>query len=75
MRKHEPHSSKLVTSLKKEKLINDKSEKEAANTDNYSPHDVVEKMLLKRDRKIPGSVFKPHSEEIILLQSVALGQP
>lgn len=61
--------------MKKEKLINDKNEKEAANADNYSPHDVVEKMLLKRDRKIPGSVFKPHSEEIILLQSVALGQP
>ena len=32
-------------------------------------------MLMRRDRKIPGSVFKPHSEEIILLQSVALGQP
>ena len=41
--------------------------------ENYSPTYVVEKMLLKRDRKIPGSVFKPHSEEIILLQSVALG--
>lgn len=43
--------------------------------DKYSPTNVVEKMLLKRDRKIPGSVFKPHAEEIILLQSVALGQP
>jgi len=32
-------------------------------------------MLMKKDRKIPGSVYKPHSEEIILLQSVALGQP
>ena len=32
-------------------------------------------MLMKKDRKIPGSVYKPHSEEIVLLQSVALGQP
>ena len=32
-------------------------------------------MLMKKDRKIPGSVYKPHSEEITLLQSVALGQP
>lgn len=32
-------------------------------------------MLLRKERKIPGSVFKPHSEEIVLLQSVALGQP
>lgn len=30
---------------------------------------------MRRERKIPGSVFKPHSEEVILLQSVALGQP
>jgi len=32
-------------------------------------------MLMKKERKIPGSVFKPHSEEIVLIQSVALGQP
>ena len=31
--------------------------------------------MMKKDRKIPGSVYKPHSEEITLLQSVALGQP
>ena len=30
-------------------------------------------MLLRKERKIPGSVFKPHSEEIMLIQSVALG--
>lgn len=41
--------------------------------DQYDPHNVVAKMLMKKDRKIPGSVYKPHSEEIILLQSVALG--
>jgi hypothetical protein len=46
-----------------------------ADTDNYSPHDVVEKMLMKRDRRIPGSVFKPHADEIILMQSISLGQP
>ena len=49
--------------------------KDYDTNENYDPHDVVEKMLLKRDRKIPGSVFKPHTEEIILLQSVSLGQP
>ena len=32
-------------------------------------------MLMKKDRKIPGSVYKPHSEEVFLLQSVALDQP
>ena len=41
----------------------------------YSPHHVVAKMLMRKERKIPGSVFKPHNEEIVLLQSVALGQP
>lgn len=35
--------------------------------DNYSPRQVAAKMLMKKDRKIPGSVFKPHSEEVILL--------
>ena len=34
---------------------------------NYSPHAVVEKMLNRKERKIPGSVFKPHSDEIYLL--------
>lgn len=57
----------------KDKLIG--STEYCVENDTYSPHDVVEKMLLRRDRKIPGSVFKPHSDEIILLQSVALGQP
>lgn len=71
--KQEPHSSNLIISHHKEKLIG--STEYCADNDNYSPHDVVEKMLMRRDRKIPGSVFKPHSEEIILLQSVVLGQP
>lgn len=44
-------------------------------TDNYDVQSVVDKMLYRKDRKIPGSVYKPHSAEIILLQSVALGQP
>ena len=47
----------------------------SANDSQYSPRNVVAKMLMKKDRKIPGSVLKPHSEEITLLQSVALGQP
>lgn len=45
------------------------------SNENYSPRNVVAKMLMKKERKIPGSVYKPHSEEIVLLQSVALGQP
>lgn len=45
----------------------------AADDENYDINAIVSKMLAKRDRKIPGSVFKPHSEEIVLLQSVALG--
>ena len=48
---------------------------EEGTNDQYSPRNVVAKMLMKKDRKIPGSVYKPHSEEITLLQSVALGQP
>jgi len=55
-----------VSSTKKGKLI--ASADFVVDThDIYSPIDVVEKMLLKRDRKIPGSVFKPPAEEIILL--------
>ena len=42
---------------------------------NYDVEDVVDKMLARRDRRIPGSVYKPHSEQVILIQSVALGQP
>jgi hypothetical protein len=34
----------------------------ANKEDNYSPHKVVAKMLARKERKIPGSVFKPHSE-------------
>ena len=71
------HTGKIV-STKKTKLmaVQDPSQQiEEAGNDQYSPHNVVAKMLMKKDRKIPGSVYKPHSEEIILLQSVALGQP
>lgn len=35
--------------------------------DSYDPHNVVAKMLLKKDRKIPGSVYKPHNDEVVLL--------
>ena len=47
----------------------------SASDAQYSPRAVVAKMLAKKERKIPGSVFKPHCEDIVLLQSVALGQP
>ena len=43
--------------------------------DNYDVEDVVEKMLARKDRKIPGSVYKPHSINVLLIQSLALGQP
>jgi hypothetical protein len=31
-------------------------------------------MLSRRDRRIPGSVYKPHCESVLLVQSQALGQ-
>jgi len=55
--------------------LSDPFEYKASKEDNYSPHKVVAKMLARKERKIPGSVFKPHSESINLLQSVSLGQP
>jgi hypothetical protein len=30
-------------------------------------------MILRKDRKIPHSVFKPHSEEVVLMQSQVFG--
>ena len=32
--------------------------------ENYDVEDIVEKMLARKDRKIPGSVFKPHAETV-----------
>jgi len=55
--------------------LSDPFDYKANKEDNYSPHKVVAKMLVRKERKIPGSVFKPHSEQINLLQSVSLGQP
>ncbi len=43
--------------------------------DNYDIDEVVDKMLAKRDRRIPGSVYQPHTDHVILIQSRALGQP
>ena len=34
---------------------------------NYDVEDVVDKMLARRDRRIPGSVYKPHCEQVILI--------
>ena len=71
------HTGKINTT-KKTKLmaVQDPTHgNEEGTNDQYSPRNVVAKMLMKKDRKIPGSVYKPHSEEITLLQSVALGQP
>ena len=53
--------------------LSDPFDYKANKEDNYSPHKVVAKMLVRKERKIPGSVFKPHSEQINLLQSVSLG--
>jgi hypothetical protein len=47
--------------------LSDPFEYKASKEDNYSPHKVVAKMLARKERKIPGSVFKPHSESINLL--------
>ena len=43
--------------------------------DTYDIDHVVDKMCGRKDRKIPGTVYKPHSETVLLIQSVALGQP
>ena len=32
--------------------------------DSYYIDDIVDKMLARKDRKIPGSVYKPHSETV-----------
>jgi len=42
--------------------LSDPFDYKASKEDNYSPHKVVAKMLVRKERKIPGSVFKPHSE-------------
>lgn len=68
-------TQKTATGTKKTKLVAVQEPPDSQANENYSPHNVVAKMLMKKDRKIPGSVYKPHAEEIILLQSVALGQP
>ena len=71
------HTGKMMQA-KKTKLMavqDPSTQHDEGTNDQYSPRNVVAKMLMKKDRKIPGSVYKPHSEEIILLQSVALGQP
>lgn len=48
---------------------------EADIEDNYDIDDVVDKMLTRRERKIPGSVYKPHNPQVILILSASLGQP
>jgi len=43
--------------------------KVTSNDDNYDVEDVVEKMLARRDRRIPGSVYKPHADTMVLIRS------
>lgn len=43
--------------------------------EHYDIDDIVDKMLSKRDRLIPGSVYKPHSDKVFLIESASLGQP
>lgn len=38
----------------------------------YDPHNVAELMYSRKERKIPGSVLKPHSPYVCLVQSNAL---
>lgn len=40
----------------------------------YAPENVANQMLLRKDRKIPHSVFKAHAEEVVLLLSQVYGQ-
>ena len=35
--------------------------------DNYDLDEVIERMINKRDRKIPGSVYKPHADTVTLI--------
>lgn len=44
----------------------------AKTEDKYDIDDIVEKMLARRDRKIPGSVYKPHNDQVLIMQSAAL---
>jgi hypothetical protein len=39
----------------------------------YDPHAVAEMMYAKKERKIPGSVLKPHSPYVHLVQSNFMG--
>jgi hypothetical protein len=39
----------------------------------YDPHAVAEMMYAKKERKIPGSVLKPHSPYVHLVQSNVMG--
>jgi hypothetical protein len=41
--------------------------------DNYDIDHVAEKMAGRKDRKIPMTVYKPHSETVLLIQSNSLG--
>ena len=52
-----------------------KSAPEQEVEDHYDLDEVIDRMLGKRDRKIPGSVYKMHSPSLTLMQSAALGQP
>lgn len=43
--------------------------------DHYDLDEVIDRMTGKRDRKIPGSVYKMHAPVLTLMQSASLGQP
>ena len=42
--------------------------------DSYDVEDVIEKMLARKDRRIPESVYKPHNDLVTLIYSNCLGQ-
>jgi hypothetical protein len=46
----------------------------SSTSSKYDPEYVASLMLQKKERKIPHSVFKPHAEEVSLLQSSLYGQ-
>ncbi len=41
--------------------------KVTSHDDNYDVEDVVEMTLARRDRRIPGSVYKPHADTMVLI--------
>jgi hypothetical protein len=63
-----PVKSKSSAKLSHEPLSEPASpSKYELDADNYDIDDVVDKMCGRKDRKIPGTVYKPHSDKILII--------